>query len=326
MDIAVVGAGLAGLTVAHGLIERGNVTVFEKSRGVGGRMSTRRAEPFAFDHGAQFFRARGDRFKVFLSPMMNQGVVQPWEGRFVDIHNRQANLCSSTESDIARYVCAPGMSAMAKHLRQQLSVQLQTRVGSIAKEHNQWVLTDDQGASLGVYDWVIFAAPAEQTAELLPAESSCYQTVASIRMQACFSLMLGFDQPLELGFDGATVHGEDISWIALNHTKPGRAQAFSVMAHSSNQWAGAHIDDDRDEVMSHLSQQLGEILGIDVNQASHNALHGWRYANALKQTGEPCLVDAEHQIGVCGDWLIEGKVEAAFSSGDALAQALIDVL
>lgn len=54
--VAVVGAGIAGITAARTLAQAGwQVTVFEKSRGAGGRMATRRTAFGGFDHGAQFF-------------------------------------------------------------------------------------------------------------------------------------------------------------------------------------------------------------------------------------------------------------------------------
>ena len=40
-NIAIIGAGISGLIAARNLIQKHNVTIFDKSRGVGGRMSTR---------------------------------------------------------------------------------------------------------------------------------------------------------------------------------------------------------------------------------------------------------------------------------------------
>ena len=57
-----------------------------------------------------------------------------------------------------------------------------------------------------------------------------------------------------------------------------------------------------------------------MNIASHKDLHRWRYANIQRQAGEPCFFDAANQLAACGDWCIEGRVEAAFLSGQALAE------
>ena len=54
--IAVIGAGIAGITCARTLMQAGHqVTVFEKSLGAGGRMATCDSEFGGFDHGAQYF-------------------------------------------------------------------------------------------------------------------------------------------------------------------------------------------------------------------------------------------------------------------------------
>ncbi|HKH76409.1 MAG TPA: FAD-dependent oxidoreductase, partial [Rubrobacteraceae bacterium] len=59
----VVGAGLSGLVAAQTLQDAGTrVAVLEAEDKVGGRMRTDRVGGGVFDHGAQFFTARGDRF------------------------------------------------------------------------------------------------------------------------------------------------------------------------------------------------------------------------------------------------------------------------
>ena len=65
--IAIIGAGLSGATAARGLADAGHcVRLFDKGRGPGGRMSTRRIDTalgqVRLDHGAQFFTARGESF------------------------------------------------------------------------------------------------------------------------------------------------------------------------------------------------------------------------------------------------------------------------
>ena len=82
--VAVIGAGLAGLICAERLIRQGwPVTVFDKGRGPGGRMATRRADDLRFDHGAQYFTARDQRFRDRVDAWVHDGVVALWNGRIV---------------------------------------------------------------------------------------------------------------------------------------------------------------------------------------------------------------------------------------------------
>lgn len=322
-DIAIIGAGLAGLTAANRLKDRANVTVFEKSRGVGGRMSTRRAEPYTFDHGAQFFTAYSDAFKAFIAPMIAAGIIERWDARAVEIAGREITRRQRWGADYPHYVGVPGMNAIAKYLCRELQVQLGVEVQSMSKNGGKWSLADMRGNRLGNYDWVISTAPAEQTSVLLPASLPFSAQVKAVTMDSCFALMLGFEHALPLEFDAAFVAGEDIGWIAVNSTKPQRKHVFCLLIHSTNHWANAHIDDNRDRVLTHLCGQASAIVGQDIGMANHKAIHGWRYAHREKQTGDTHFVDTVENIGVCGDWLVRGRVEAAFTSGNQLAGKIL---
>lgn len=322
-NIAIIGAGLSGLTAATLLKNHAKITVFEKSRGVGGRMSTRRAEPYFFDHGAQFFTARTDAFKNFISPIIEAGTIKRWDPRLVEIKDRKLIKSHKWADDDIHYVGAPSMNALAKYLNQDLQLNVGTKIKSMFKQQGKWLLKDEDENTLGEYDWVIVTAPAEQAAELLPTQLPFYPKIKAITMQPCFSLMLGFEYPLPLEFDAALVHGEDIHWICVNNSKPGRADSFCLLVNSTNSWAHAHINDHVDEIIHYLCQQTSNIIGHDVSKAQHKALHTWRYANIEGQTDYDYFIDTHENIGVCGDWLIKSQVEAAFMSARALSNKII---
>lgn len=321
--IAIIGAGLSGLTAANSLKDYAEITIFEKARSVGGRMSNRRAEPYFFDHGAQYFSAKTDEFKAFIAPMIDDGLVKSWNVRFAEIEGRTIIRERRWDDEYPHYVGVPNMTSIAKHLSRGLKIELGTRVHAISKQLDKWSLTDDLGRSLGEYDWVISAIPAEQAADLVPSSLSIYPQINSIKMEGCFSLMLGFDHALPLDFDSALVRGEDISWISLNNSKPDRKGGFCLLVHSTNSWADAHRDDDRDEVLQYLCEQTSLVIGHDVSKADHKAVHGWHYANAKKRKGDTHFVDTIENIGVCGDWCIQGRVEAAFTSGSDLGRRVL---
>lgn len=324
--IAIIGAGLSGLTAANYLKKFADITIFEKSRGVSGRMSTRRAEPYFFDHGAQYFKASTDEFKSFIAPMLEEGIIKRWDARFVEIENGEIISKRQWGEKFPHYVGVKGMNAIANYLSQGLQITLETRVELIKKNPCGWSLEGAHGKKLGDYDWIISTVPAEQAANILPNSLPFYPKVGSVKMNGCFSLMLGFENPLPLEFDAARVHGEDISWISVDSSKPCRNEKFCLLVHSTNKWADEHINDASNLVKEHLCQQTSSIIGHDVCKAEHIAVHGWRYANIEKQAGESHFIDASLTIGVCGDWFIQGQVEAAFLSGSELARKILETL
>ena len=88
LRVAVVGAGIAGVGLARHLADAGHtVQLFDKSRGVGGRLATRRlqwvddkgvAREASFDHGAPGFTARSADFARFVDAAHRAGWLAPW--------------------------------------------------------------------------------------------------------------------------------------------------------------------------------------------------------------------------------------------------------
>ena len=73
-SIAIVGAGFSGIILAQKLKNIGEVKIFEKARGVGGRMASRIKDDFNFDFGAQFFIAKKPEFQEFLKPFIEKKI------------------------------------------------------------------------------------------------------------------------------------------------------------------------------------------------------------------------------------------------------------
>ena len=285
-------------------------------------MATRRSEPYHFDHGAQFFRAQSQQFQEFIAPLIAAGVVAPWQARFAEINNGSMGAVRVWDADFPHYVGVPSMSAVGKYLSQGLDIRLNTRVGAMHRAQGKWQLFNSSGNALGEHDWLVCSAPAPQSLDLLGEHIDLTELADNAPMQACFSLMLGFSEPLALDFDAALVRGQDISWISVNSSKPGRGDAYCLLVHSTNNWADAHIDDDRASVIDYLCQQSSQAIGQDISHAEHKAVHGWRYANVAKQSGTTYYLDAERKLALCGDWFIRGRVESAYTSATHLAAAM----
>ena len=77
--LAVIGSGIAGLSCATMLHRAGlEVSLFDKARSPGGRMSTRRGDDWQCDHGAQYFTARHPEFRAEVARWQQAGVADLW--------------------------------------------------------------------------------------------------------------------------------------------------------------------------------------------------------------------------------------------------------
>jgi len=321
MKIAIIGAGLAGLTAAKMLRDFADITVFEKSRGAGGRMCTRYAKAFNFDHGAQFFTAKTPQFKEFIKPLIKDGVIASWNARFIELENSEILNRWQWGEDYLHYVGTPTMSEIGRYLAKDLNLHLNTEV-TINKNGEHWNIKDSKGNDLGNFDWVISTAPAFQSSRLLPDYFQYHPSLKKRKMLACYSLMLGFDEDLDLDWDAALVSETDVSWISVNSSKPGRKDNYSLLVHSTNTWAENHFNDENHKVITHLSNETSNIINRDISNAVHIDLHRWRYANIAKLEKSEPLIDAKNKMAACGDWCIKGRVEAAFRSGFDLANGM----
>ena len=214
------------------------------------------------------------------------------------------------------------MNEIGKFLSRDLDIKLETTITSIRREGGRWILIDDADNAFEDYDWVVLTAPAPQTA-VLAADNPELDSLCSEReLLACFSLMLGFDEPLELPWQAAVVTESDVSWVSVNSSKPGRKSPFTLVVHSSNEWASTHSDEDTERVRDHLLSEASLACGKDLREAAHCQLHRWRNANIAKQTGPACFIDDKKKLAACGDWFVHGRIEAAFSSARDLASQL----
>ncbi len=321
--IAVIGAGLAGLTFASRLNSKADITVFEKSRGIGGRMATRYSQDYEFDHGAQYFTAKGEAFQKFLDSFIKQGAVKNWQPNLVTLSKEGAKERISNHPP---YVASPRMNALAKEIAKGLDLVGNTHIAKVIGSAGAWELIDKEGTNQGAFDDVVFAIPSHQAAVLLPDNFKYLEQIKQVKMDACFSLMLGFDKALELEFDGAFVEGSSIGWISVNSTKQQRPQGFSMIVQSQNHWAEAHVGEDKNKVQATLMEEASQLLNQELSNAEHQTLHRWLYASTNVPAGKNFFHDESNQLACIGDWCIKGRVEAAFESGHQLAEKLASTL
>jgi predicted NAD/FAD-dependent oxidoreductase len=197
MNVAIIGAGVAGLSAARDLSAQGvQVQLFDKSRGVGGRMTTRYAGDWEFDHGAQYFTVSDDGFRAEIDAAISAGVVAPWPARAAYL---KTGLLTA-DTGRPRYVGSPRMNSLPKHWAQGLDIALGRRVSAITRGET-WSLAFEDGTSETGFDAVICTLPPAQAQDILPADFAKMAEVKAAKMHVCFTLMVGLKTPIDPGFD-----------------------------------------------------------------------------------------------------------------------------
>ena len=307
MHVAIIGAGMAGLTCASRLADAGHrVAVFDKGRGAGGRMATRRVEhegeTYRFDHGAQYFTAREMAFQTQVRAWEADGVVAPWPA-----------------AKEGAWVGTPGMNAPIRAMADALDVQFGTQITGLLPERGGWRL-EGEGAPDDRFDAVVVAIPAEQAARLLAAHAPEFaEDARDSTSEPCWTAMVAFDGRVDVP-DTLTDDGA-IGWAARNSAKPGRdADQECWVIQANARWSRAQLEREGEnigeELLAHFARAVGELPPILFSTA-----HRWRYAKCEKSDAGALWDDAQ-RIGVCGDWLSGPRVENAFLSGLALARRI----
>jgi predicted NAD/FAD-dependent oxidoreductase len=319
--IAVIGAGMAGLACARGLFAASReVSILEKSRGLGGRLATRRIGRLAFDHGAQYVIARESGLQDYLDLACATGHAHSWLP--------VAPGLSRTEP---WYVGAPGMSSLVQPLAAGLDVRRGVRVVACAKRDTDWWLQCESGDELGPFEALVFAIPAPQALDLTRDLNAGFDIAArlnEVRMAPCWAVLAGFPERLDSPADIFSLKAGPLAWAARDVSKPGRKSPHDCWVfHASAEWTQEHIDDTAAKVAAALLLEFGKLVDdAPAPNGAHLVAHLWRYARVEKPLGEPCLWDPVQRLGFCGDWCMGPRVEAAWISGTTLAQRILTSL
>jgi len=315
--IAIIGAGLAGLSCAVRLTELGHhVELFEKSRGAAGRMSTKRGEGWAADHGAQYFTARDPLFIEQVKKWLTDQAVALWTP---EIKVFEANQWTTFQSQDLRYVGTPAMNSPAKQLASGLLLHTSQTIDALSHKDGQWFLQSaEAGAIAQGFDALILAIPGPQALALAKHLDPDIEAIAGqSNMKGCWTLMARFQHKPTVSFEAAFVNQEIISWVARNSSKPQRTGQESWTIQANPLWSQEFIELSKEDVADQMLA-CAKKLGLDCTGAEIS-MHRWRYASGSTTATLGFYSNPSLHLGMCGDWLNGGRVEGAWLSGYHLA-------
>lgn len=321
-DIAIIGAGLAGSLCAHLLAQSGHsVCIVDKSRGSGGRASSKRLEDdTSCDLGTPFILAQHPDVITLLQQLANEQVAAPW---------KQLN-----KGNVQAFVGTPKMSAITRHWIQPAQFITGTRIHHLdqvtQKDGKQasWLLRDDKYQPVIIAKTVIIAAPAPQTASILATHEKLAVLLlranqASASYQSQWAMWLE-TEPCDLN---ALIEPKDslIKRMIKDNYKPMRhsEKVDRWVIQTTPEWSKQHLDSNKEWVTQTLLQAFAEITEHRV--LKHGEPHRWFLSRFTENKGNKYFAwSPEHSVGLAGDWLCQGDAEGALLSALSLVNHIKD--
>lgn len=339
--IAIIGSGVAGLACARRLNAAGHrVSVFDKGRHPGGRLASRAllfaGQRWWFDHGAQYFTARTPEFQAETAVGLATGALAPWTGSIETIASTD-----SAHGQAPRLIGQPRMHRWAAFLAEGLSLHQEVEITHLEHRAMGYRLHTASGALPGLFAQVVIAIPAAQaTALLTPVAPALAARAEQASLAPCWALM-GVFADAEAPFEGIRpAQDSPLAWARRNaspvmtesHTPSAHRNASPVstaesptawVLHARPDWSLAHLAVSPEAVTRKMLAAWSAVPGMARARCLHATVHRWRYALVDAALGEPCLWDAARGLGTCGDWHLGPRVELAWTSGNALGEAML---
>lgn len=268
-DIIIVGAGLTGLTLAQNFKAQGRrCLLLDKSRGIGGRLATRRFSDLGLDHGAPYL-SNPDPFKVFEA----RRVLGSSEGFYIE----------------------GGMNQLPKALAEGLEIKRQQKVRLINSDLDSWNIQTEEGLSLNCKNLII-TAPLPQAIELLEVNNlfnNDHSSLKDISYKRALIYLVTLKEIPNL-FSSLEFEGNKILLMRERSLHP-----RGLVIHFNDEFTEKYFEESEDRILQKMKElflrsPLGS-LEIEVQD-----IKKWRYSRAL-HTSEMSFVQIAPGLILTGD-------------------------
>lgn len=325
MNVAIIGAGLAGLAAARTLREAGHPSrIFEKSAGVGGRCSTRVVNGFTFDTGASSIAPRGRELEqVMLEQLPKEDLVQIILPIWIHASLR-VSPGDGAKNKIPRYAYRSGNMRLPQLLAEGFDFCFETRVTEFSQKQGSYEVLGDR------FDAVVVAIPSPEANELL-LNSGENRSLGMTRYRPCLAVSLGYKQPLSVPYH-ALLEPEQrhpLTWLSIESLKcPDRAPegGTAIVAQLGPQFSAEHFEDDEGAIVGATVDHIERLFGKEFKDPIAIDLMRWRYSQPENIAMFDSVNRAGSKVVVAGDGLVGGRMEYAYGSGVRAAKLLLGTM
>ena len=304
MKIAIIGAGFSGCNLFNNLKDKyENITIFEKSRGVGGRLSTKYIEDKFIDHGTSSLIPITDDLKFFCLDLVKNGVLKAKYDEFIP---------------------KTGINSICKFLIDEKDLQTNTKITKASNLNNKWILEDENNVIYEDFDLLFIAIPAPQITQIqieLPNEFK--EKLSCIKYDSIFSLILYSKEDIKLN-ENKIYENIDVKDIINNSKKYLYKDFSSYVIHSSKEFANSINHKTKEEIYELFIENLDDEIKKDLDRFTIIP-HLWKYATAKSSLDMPYFFNEEKNIGICGDYFNHNNIEAALLSSELLGNKILNL-
>ena len=306
-SISIIGCGISGIFAALHLKKAGlkNIRLFDKSRGVGGRLATRRSSEGKFDHGAQYLKLDDIYDLPEIKSLIKNNILK---------ETKVPNV----------YIGDDGMTSIPKFLSKDLSVSKEFKLIRINENKDKISLIFENGEEI-ISDSIIFSSPIKQSIEILDSSSvnidkDKFNGVRSLEYSPGIILMVESENSINLNSE---FFQEDpsgnFSFISDNFRKTiSKKENFYTLICSTN-FSVKNFEKEYDEINSILKPERDIIFNKKYNILSN---HKWRYSipTNFYPNDDSLNIGLNNFIGMCGDIFTNGNFGGAIKSGISIAE------
>lgn len=343
MVIGIIGAGISGLTAGRLLAKAGHeVTVFEKSRGYGGRLATRyTGEKLEqrIDHGTPYFEVATPEFKEFITELTENNLVKPWGNKFKFYDGEKLLNENPNNDDYPVFTSVYGMNTIGKHLARWVDVKENTKVGGLTyfgdnrSRKRPWIINLTSSETFGA-DAVILALPAPQAYGILSTTVDETNTLKIIRQiddvhyRPSYSLIVGYNGIDIPDWEAITCKSDVLDTISNEGLKRNGEQGTAFVLKANEQFTRTHSNRNSDNavIIKSMISEFANIVGGWASSPQSHQLHLWKFSQAKSSLDLPYfeLEDEKSPLALVGDYYEGRTVGHAYSSGVKLANHWIE--
>jgi renalase len=334
MEIGITGAGAAGIATAYELRETdAEVTIIEKSRGVGGRAATRRKNGCTYDYGANYVTPSAD-LEELIDDLGTEGLVgieaPVWT------FDAEGEIGPGEESDRPALTYTEGITQFSKRVlsRADVTLDTETRIETIARDGECWRTESED--RLYEFDVLVMTPPAPQTAALLAEaewdhplrndlaceiEAVPYRTILSVILHYPFEI----DQPYYALVN--TDKNHEIGWLSREECKAGHVPDGEslLVVQMAPDWSIERYGESEEAIAEAAAELAADLLEEPrLSSPDWTDIQRWRHALPDGGADSSTIERGEEQsLFFAGDWVAgEGRVAAAFETGREVGRLL----